>query len=50
MSRTYLEELQAFEQREADRRMVGRALRRRRQYTTPRSWIATLFWLFSIRY
>ncbi len=49
MRRTYLEELQAFEQRAADRRMVGRALRCRRQSATPRPWLATLFWLLGIR-
>jgi hypothetical protein len=49
MSRTYLEELQAFEQREADRRMVRRALRQRRHYRTSRSVIAIIFWLLRIR-
>lgn len=49
MSQTYLEELQAFERREADRRMVGRALRLRRQYSTPRSALAALLWILGIR-
>jgi hypothetical protein len=48
MSRTYLEELEAFEQREADRRMVGRALRMRRRHAYPRPWLAALFWIFGL--
>ncbi len=48
MNTRYFEELAQHEAREADRRMLFAALRRRRSHLAPRGVLATIFWLLGV--